>query len=36
VDVDLVGDCKLPDAAEYISKVKKHGTIGKKRKTVRC
>jgi hypothetical protein len=28
--------CKVPDAAEYIRKVQKRGTIGKKRKTVKC
>jgi hypothetical protein len=28
--------CKVPAAAEYIEKVRKRGTIGKKRKTVKC
>jgi 3-methyladenine DNA glycosylase AlkD len=28
--------CKVPDAVEYIQKVQKRGTIGKKRKTVKC
>jgi 3-methyladenine DNA glycosylase AlkD len=37
VKVD-VGDtaCKIPDAADYINKVKARGTIGKKKKTVKC
>jgi 3-methyladenine DNA glycosylase AlkD len=37
VKVD-VGDtaCKIPDAAEYINKVKARGTLGKKKKTVKC
>lgn len=37
VEVD-VGDtaCKIPDAVAYIKKVKDRGTIGKKRKTVKC
>jgi hypothetical protein len=29
-------ECKVPGAAEYINKVKQRGTIGKKRKTVKC
>jgi 3-methyladenine DNA glycosylase AlkD len=37
VSVDMGGtSCKVPDAAEYIAKVKKRGSIGKKRKTVKC
>jgi hypothetical protein len=28
--------CKVPDAAEYIEKVQKRGSIGKKRKTAKC
>ncbi|MCA8987834.1 MAG: DNA alkylation repair protein [Planctomycetaceae bacterium] len=28
--------CKVPEAVEYIEKVKKRGAIGKKRKTVKC
>ena len=28
--------CKVPDATEYIRKVEKKGSIGKKRKTARC
>jgi len=28
--------CKVPSATEYIEKVRKRGTIGKKRKTARC
>ena len=37
VDVDM-GDtaCKVPDAAAYIEKVKQRGSIGRKRKTVKC
>ena len=37
VKVD-VGDtaCKIPLATEYINKVKSKGTIGKKRKTIKC
>jgi 3-methyladenine DNA glycosylase AlkD len=37
VTVDM-GDteCKVPSVAEYIEKVKKRGTLGKKRKTVKC
>ena len=37
VSVDM-GDtaCKVPDALEYIHKARAKGTIGKKRKTVKC
>lgn len=37
VSVDM-GDtaCKVPDAAQYIDKVRQRGSIGKKRKTVKC
>jgi 3-methyladenine DNA glycosylase AlkD len=37
VTVDM-GDtaCKVPDATEYIKKVQKRGTIGKKRKSAKC
>lgn len=28
--------CKVPDAVEYIQKVRDRGSIGKKRKTVKC
>lgn len=37
VNVDM-GDteCKVPSAVEYIKKVQARGTIGKKRKTVKC
>ncbi len=37
VEVDM-GDtaCKVPSAPEYIEKIRKRGTIGKKRKTARC
>jgi hypothetical protein len=37
VSVDMGGTaCKVPSAVEYIEKVQKRGTIGKKRKTVKC
>lgn len=37
VSVDLGNTaCKVPGAVEYIRKVEKRGTIGKKRKTVKC
>ena len=37
VTVDMgATDCKVPDAVAYIDKVKQRGTIGKKRKTVKC
>ena len=29
-------ECKVPDAAEYIEKVRTRGSIGKKKKTVKC
>ena len=29
-------DCQVPFAPDYIRKVQKRGTIGKKRKTVKC
>jgi glycerol kinase len=28
--------CQVPSASEYIQKVQKRGTIGKKRKTTKC
>jgi len=28
--------CKVPDAAQYINKVKAKGALGKKRKSVKC
>jgi Zn finger protein HypA/HybF involved in hydrogenase expression len=28
--------CKVPDAVEYIQKARDKGTIGKKKKTVKC
>lgn len=34
--IDLVGDCKVPFAPGYIEKVVARGTVGKKRKMVRC
>lgn len=37
VTVDMGGTaCKVPDATEYIKKVEARGTLGKKRKTVKC
>ena len=37
VTVDMGGTaCKVPEIAEYIEKVRKRGTIGKKRKTAKC
>lgn len=37
VTVDMGGTaCKVPYAPQYIEKVRKRGTIGKKRKTVKC
>jgi 3-methyladenine DNA glycosylase AlkD len=36
VEMELVGDCKIPFAPDYIDKVKKKGTIGKKRKSAKC
>lgn len=37
VTVDMRGTaCKVPSAADYIKKVQARGTIGKKRKTVKC
>ena len=29
-------DCKVPDAIEYINKARARGTLGKKKKTVKC
>lgn len=36
VQVELVGSCKMPFAPDYIKKCQARGTLGKKRKTVRC
>lgn len=37
VQVEMNGTaCKVPDAVEYIKKVEKRGTIGKKRKSAKC
>jgi 3-methyladenine DNA glycosylase AlkD len=37
VSVDMNGTaCLVPDAADYIQKVKAKGTLGKKKKTVKC
>jgi 3-methyladenine DNA glycosylase AlkD len=36
VEVDLVGDCKIPSAPEYIKKFQTRSPIGKKRKSPKC
>ncbi len=37
VTVDMGGtSCKVPNPAEYIKKIQKRGTIGKKRKSAKC
>jgi 3-methyladenine DNA glycosylase AlkD len=36
VSVDLCGECKVPDALEYIAKVEKAGKAGRKRKSAMC
>jgi len=37
VMVDMGGTaCKVPGAADYIEKVRAHGSLGKKKKTVKC
>ncbi len=36
VEIQLIGDCKLPAIGEYIQKVADRGRIGVKRKTVKC
>jgi 3-methyladenine DNA glycosylase AlkD len=37
VTIDMNGTaCKVPDAGQYILKIKEKGTIGKKKKTVKC
>lgn len=36
VEIELIGDCKLPPICEYIKKVADRGKIGVKRKTVKC
>jgi hypothetical protein len=37
VTVDMGGTaCKVPYAPDYIDKVRKRGTIGKKRKSAKC
>ena len=37
VSVDMNGTaCKVPDAVSYINKIKERGTLGKKRKTIKC
>ncbi len=34
--VTLVGDCKMPFAPEYIEKCRARGSLGKKKKMIRC
>jgi len=36
VDVDLVGDCKIPFAPDHIKKFEARSAIGKKRKSPKC
>lgn len=37
VYVDMNGTaCKVPDAVSYINKIKERGSLGKKRKTIKC
>lgn len=36
LEIELIGDCKLPPICEYIQKVADRGKIGVKRKTVKC
>ncbi len=36
VSIELTGSCKLPSAPEYIDKMKKRGTLGRKRKSAKC
>jgi hypothetical protein len=37
ITVDMNGTaCKVPDAAEYIAKAQARGSLGKKKKTVKC
>jgi hypothetical protein len=36
VDVDLVGDCKIPSAPDKIKQVAARRAIGKKRKSAKC
>ena len=37
IKVDMNGTaCKVPFAADYIEKIKSRGTLGKKKKTVKC
>lgn len=36
VEVDLVGDCKIPFAPDYIKKVTARNPVGKKRKSPKC
>jgi len=36
VEIELVGDCKLPYAPDYIRKAQARGTLEKKRKSAKC
>jgi hypothetical protein len=37
VTVDMNGtDCRVPDAIAYIKKIEGRGSLGKKKKTVKC
>ena len=36
VEVDLVGDCKIPFAPDHIKKFEARSPIGKKRKSPKC
>ncbi len=37
VEVDMGGtSCKVPSAPDYIEKIRKHGSLGKKRKSAKC
>lgn len=37
VTIDMGGTaCKIPDAVGYIQKAKDRGSLGKKKKTVKC
>jgi hypothetical protein len=37
IEVEMDGtSCKVPSAVEYIGKVKAKGTVGKKRKMLKC
>jgi len=36
LECDMVGDCKVPYAPDYIRKVQDRGSVGKKRKSAKC